>query len=72
MAIIIISFIYNMLKYIMIAIIKAQLIDERYDYDVCDASSITWYREGYIMFRYMYNKNKVGMFYNKTTDTYFY
>ena len=47
-------------------------IDERYDYDVCDASSITWYREGYIMFRYMYNKNKVGMFYNKTTDTYFY
>ena len=48
------------------------VIDERYDYDVCDASSITWYREGYIMFRYMYNKNKVGMFYNKTTDTYFY
>ena len=48
------------------------VIDERYDYDVCDAPSITWYREGYIIFRYMYNKNKVGMFYNKTTDTYFY
>lgn len=48
------------------------IIDERYDYDIFDAPSITWYREGYIMFRYMYNKDKVGRFYNKTTDTYFY
>ncbi len=48
------------------------IIDERYDYDIFDTTSLTWYREGYIMFRYMYNKDKIGMFYNKTTDTYFY
>lgn len=48
------------------------IIDERYDYDIFDTTSITWYREGYIIFRYMYNKDKIGRFYNKTTDTYFY
>lgn len=48
------------------------IINERYNYDIFDAPSITWYREGYIMFRYMYNKDKIGRFYNKTTDTYFY
>lgn len=48
------------------------IIDERYDYDACDDTSITWYKEGYIIFRYMYNKDKIGRFYNKTTDTYFY
>lgn len=48
------------------------IIDERYDYDIFDTTSINWYREGYIIFRYMYNKDKIGRFYNKTTDTYFY
>lgn len=48
------------------------IIDERYDYDIFEETNITWYREGYIMFRYIYNENKVGRFYNKTTDTYFY
>lgn len=48
------------------------IIDVRYDFDYSEPQNATWYREGYIMFRYMYNRNKVGMFYNKTTNTYFY
>ena len=54
---------HNMFKHI---------IDVRYDFDYSEPQNATWYREGYIMFRYMYNRNKVGMFYNKATDTYFY
>lgn len=48
------------------------IIDVRYDFDYSEPQNATWYREGYIMFRYMYNRNKVGMFYNKATNTYFY
>lgn len=48
------------------------IVDLRYDFDYSEPQNATWYRKGYIMFRYMYNRNKVGMFYNKTTDTYFY
>lgn len=54
---------HNMFKHI---------IDVRYDFDYSEPQKATWYREGYIMFRYMYNRNKVGMFYNKATNTYFY
>lgn len=54
---------HNMFKHI---------IDVRYDFDYSEPQNATWYREGYIMFRYMYNRNKVGMFYNKATNTYFY
>lgn len=54
---------HNMFKHI---------VDFRYDFDDSEPQNATWYRKGYIMFRYMYNRNKVGMFYNKTTNTYFY
>lgn len=54
---------HNMFKHI---------VDVRYDFDYSEPQNATWYREGYVMFRYIYNRKKVGMFYNKATNTYFY
>lgn len=49
------------------------IIDERYDYDWSETvKSATWYREGYIMFRYMLNEDKQEMYYNRATNKYFY
>lgn len=49
------------------------ILDERYDWNTeNDYIEGTWYRGGYIMFRYMYNTGKQEMYYNRTTGQYFY
>lgn len=52
--------------------ILSKIIDERHDYTWEDSIEATWYEEGYIMFRYIYNKNRQEMYYNRATDKYSY
>lgn len=52
--------------------ILSKIIDERHDFTWEDSIEATWYEEGYIMFRYIYNKSRQEMYYNRATDKYSY